>query len=75
MKQHTQQIATVSTKVPHLTEKFVRATRLHWELVDVLDFYAQETAEVSRAGRKNIATEPASRALISRAHTHLEQET
>ncbi len=73
MKKHTQQIVKVSTKVPHLTEKFVKATRLHWELVDVLDFYAQETAEGSRAGRKNIAEEPTSRALISRARTHLEQ--
>jgi hypothetical protein len=73
VKQHKQQIAAITTKVPHLTEKFVKATRLHWELVDVVDFFAQETAEGSRAGRKNIAEEPAERALISRAHTHLEQ--
>ncbi len=72
MKQHKQQIAAITTKVPHLTEKFVKATRLHWELVDVLDFYAQETAECSRAGRKIIAEEATNRALISRAHAHLE---
>lgn len=75
MKHHTQQLATVKTKVPHLTDKFVQATRLHWEMVDVVDFYAQETAEGSRAGRKNIAKKAPKRALISRAHTHLEQET
>lgn len=58
MKQHTQQIATVSTRalVPYLTTKFVEATRIHWELVDVVDFYGEKKAEKPRTDKPRART-------------------
>lgn len=61
MKVQKEQIATVSTRTQtaFLTPKFVQATRIHWELVDVVDFYGEKREEKPRTDE-------------SRARTHLE---
>ena len=76
MKTHSQDIAIVvtPTKATHLPGGFVRATKIHWEMADVVDFYAQETANPPRASRKIWDGEAVDRAIISRARTHLEQK-
>lgn len=76
MKTHSQEIAIVvtPTKATDLPGGFVRATKIHWEMVDVVDFYAQGTANPPRASRKKREEEAVARAIISRARTHLEQK-